>query len=223
MKLLGRVRAGLKPGVFKTGLLGATLLLSQALVSVAVATDAIEQFEQFVQTVPAATGRFSQYTIGPQGQTAKPQTGVFYFSRPGKFRWDVQKPYAQLVLSDGKSVYQYDPDLNQATVRTVGSALSSSPAAILFGQGKLLDAFVVTPLPDQDGLSWFRAVPKQPDAGLNQVDIGMLLGNPARLLLVDGFGQTTRVDFERLRAQSDFAPGTFSFTPPPGTQVVKVN
>jgi outer membrane lipoprotein carrier protein len=225
MTLLGRVRLGLKAAGFKTGVLGfgATLVLSQALASVAVAADAIKQFEQFVQTVPAATGRFSQYTIGPQGQTAKPQTGVFYFSRPGKFRWDVQKPYAQLVLSDGKSVYQYDPDLSQATVRAVGAAISSSPAAILFGQGKLLDGFVVTPLPDDDGLSWFRAVPKQPDAGLNQVDIGMLQGNPARLLLVDGFGQTTRVDFERLRAQSDFAPGTFSFTPPPGTQVVKVN
>jgi len=224
MKLLGCLKTGLKAGFF-----GVMLALSLAVASVtsvtsvAFAADAIAQFEQFVQTVPAATGRFSQYTVGPQGQTAKPQTGVFYFSRPGKFRWDVQKPYAQLVLSDGKSVYQYDPDLSQATVRAVDAAISSSPAAILFGHGKLLDAFVVTALPDADGMSWFRAVPKRPDAGLNQVDVGMLLGNPARLLLVDGFGQTTRVDFERLRAQSDFPAGTFIFTPPAGTQMVKVN
>lgn len=190
---------------------------------VALASDAVTQFEQFVKTVPAASGQFAQYTVGPQGQTGRAQTGVFQFSRPGKFRWEVQNPYAQLVLSDGKLVSQYDPDLNQATVRPVGTAIGSSPAAILFGEGRMSDQFVVSSLPDGDGLSWFRAVPKQPDAGLNQVDIGMRQGNPARLLLVDGFGQTTRVDLERLRAQSSFPSDTFTFTPPPGTQVVKVN
>lgn len=202
-------------------LLAVGLLCWQPLTGLA--ADAVREFEQFVQTVPAASGQFVQYTVGPQGQTGKAQSGVFQFSRPGQFRWEVQKPFAQLVLSDGQSVFQYDPDLNQATVRPVGVAISSSPAAILFGQGQIGDQFVVTPLPDSEGLSWFRAVPRKPDAGLNRVDIGMREGNPARLLLVDGFGQTTRVDFERLRAQSGFPADTFTLTVPPGTQVVKVN
>lgn len=186
------------------------------------ANQAIEQFEQFVQTVPAARGTFEQYTVGPDGQTGKAQSGVFAFDRPGKFRWDIQAPYPQQVASDGRTLYQHDPDLQQLTVRALDQSIGSSPAAILFGQGKLGDAFEVSGLPDEDGMAWLRAVPKRPDAGLTQVDIGMRQGRPARLLLVDGFGQTTRVDLLTLRAQSEFGAKEFVIEPPPGTDVIRM-
>jgi outer membrane lipoprotein carrier protein len=186
------------------------------------ASNALEQFELFVQTVPAARGTFTQYTVGPEGQTGRAQSGDFAFARPGQFRWDIQDPYAQQVVSDGKFLYQHDPDLQQLTVRALDQSIGSSPAAILFGQGQLQDAFEVTTLPDQDGMAWLRAVPKQPDAGLNQVDIGLSQGRPARLLLVDGFGQTTQVDLLTLRAQSGFGADEFTIEPPPGTDIVRV-
>ena len=187
------------------------------------ANPAQQAFEQFVQTVSAAKGQFSQYTVGPQGKTNLAQTGDFAFARPGQFRWDIREPYAQLVLSDGVNVFQYDPDLSQVSVRAAGAAMGSSPAAILFGTGDMTQAFEVTPLPDQDGLSWFRAVPRQPESGLNQLDIGMRAGNPARLLLLDGFGQTTQIDLSNIRAQSSFPQDTFQFKAPPKTDVIKLD
>lgn len=200
--------------------LSAGLLASQAS---AEENRALEAFNRFVQTVSAAKGEFSQYTVGPQGVTALAQSGEFAFARPGKFRWDISKPYAQLVVSNGSSIYQYDPDLNQVSVRTAAAAIGSSPAAILFGTGEIEDAFVISPLPYSDGLSWFRAEPKQPDSGLSQVDIGMQAGNPARLLLLDGFGQTTRIDLSKIRAQSSFTASTFEFEAPPDTDVVRID
>lgn len=190
--------------------------------TIAWANPAAEQFRQFVASFPAATGQFEQFTVTEQGQPRRAQGGSFAFQRPGKFRWEVEQPYAQLVVSDGKSVTQYDPDLRQATVRPVGAAIGSSPAAILFGDVKLDDAFNIEPLPESDGMEWLRATPKQPDSGLNRIDIGMFQGTPARLLLRDSFGQTTRIDLSRLRAQSSFTQETFGFVPPKGTDVVRV-
>jgi len=184
---------------------------------------ALDAFNIFVKTVSAAKGSFSQYTVGPQGETALAQSGEFAFARPGQFRWDIRQPYAQLVVSDGSTIHQYDPDLNQVSVRTAAAAIGSSPAAILFGTGEIEDAFEVSPLPDRDGLTWFRAEPKQPDAGLSQVDIGMQAGRPARLLLLDGFAQTTRIDLFDIRAQSSFPSDTFIFEAPPGTDVVRLD
>src|SRR5690606_32178295 len=123
--------------------------------------------------VKSATGGFTQSTVGPQGQTQQAQRGQFAFQRPGKFKWAVKQPYEQLVVSDGKQVYQYDPDLAQVTTREVDEAIGASPAAILFGSGKLEASFNVTGLPDKDGLAWLRAKPKNPDAGFAQVDIGL--------------------------------------------------
>ncbi len=191
--------------------------------SASMANPAQQAFERFVQTVSAAKGQFSQYTVGSQGETNLAQTGDFAFARPGQFRWDIREPYAQLVLSDGVNVYQYDPDLSQVSVRAAGAAMGSSPAAILFGTGDMSQAFEITPLPDQDGLAWFRAVPHQPDSGLNQLDIGMRAGNPARLLLLDGFGQVTQIDLSNIRAQSSFPRDTFEFKAPPNTDVIKLD
>ena len=88
---------------------------------------------RFRRQVNGATGSFSQYTVNAQGRTQPAQTGTFSFQRPGKFKWAVQKPYEQLVISDGAKVYQYDPDLLQVTERKVDAAIGTSPAAILFG------------------------------------------------------------------------------------------
>lgn len=187
------------------------------------ANPAQQAFEQFVQTVSAARGQFSQYTVGPEGQTSLAQSGDFSFARPGQFRWDILEPYAQLVLSDGQNVYQYDPDLSQVSVRSAAAAIGSSPAAILFGTSDMAQAFEISSLPDRDGLSWFRATPRQSDSGLNQIDIGMRAGNPARLLLVDGFGQTTQIDLTNIRAQSSFPKDTFQFKAPPNTDVVRLD
>jgi len=186
------------------------------------AQQALAEFELFVDTVAAARGTFSQSSISPDGQATQAQTGEFVFARPGRFRWDILQPHEQQVVSDGKTLYQYDPDLQQLTVRELDQSIGSSPAAILFGQGQLQEAFEVSELPPSDGMLWLRAVARQPDAGLSQVDIGMREGRPHRLLLLDGFGQTTQVELLTLRAQPGFGAEVFTIDTPPGTDVVRM-
>ena len=113
------------------------------------AATAQEQLAAFVSGVHSATGNFLQSTVGPQGQTRPAQSGRFTFERPGRFIWDVIQPYAQRIVSDGKEVFQFDPDLNQVTVRKVDQAIGASPASILFGNGSLDQAFDVTRADDQ--------------------------------------------------------------------------
>jgi len=186
------------------------------------AAGARDQLRSFVAQVSNATGSFSQYTVGQQGQTRPAQSGVFSFERPGKFKWAVQKPYEQLIVSDGKQVFQYDPDLAQVTVRAVDQAIGASPAAILFGSGTLEDAFEVADLPERDGLQWLRAMPRSADAGFARVDIGMRGDTPARIELLDAFGQTTRVELSDIRPNPGLPAEEFRFAPPEGVDVVRM-
>ena len=125
----------------------------------AAAASAQEQLRDFVGKVNGATGSFSQYTVNAQGRTQPAQTGTFSFQRPGKFKWAVQKPYEQLVISDGAKVYQYDPDLLQVTERKVDAAIGTSPAAILFGSGSLEQSFEVSALPSRT--AWTGCAPSR--------------------------------------------------------------
>ena len=52
--------------------------------------------------------------------------GTMQFSRPGKFRWEYDKPYEQLIVGDGGKLWIYDRDLNQVIVRKLDLALGYS-------------------------------------------------------------------------------------------------
>lgn len=186
-----------------------------------VGADASDHLRQFNQNVNSATGEFTQTTLTESGEpAAAQQQGTFSFERPGKFKWHVTLPYEQLTLSDGKKLYQYDPDLAQVIVRGIDESVGTSPAAILFGSGQLDDSFSVSSLPDSDGLSWLRAQPRSPDAGFAHVDMGFRDGMPERLLLLDSFGQTSRIDLQNMVTNLDLAAEEFEFTPPEGVDII---
>ena len=204
------------------GLLSAVLCAMCLLGGEATAASAQVQLQGFVSQVRAATGQFSQYTVGTQGQTKPAQSGQFAFQRPGQFKWDVLKPYAQQIVSDGQQLFQFDPDLNQVTVRKVDQAIGSSPAAILFGSGSLEQSFTVTALQDKEGLSWLRAKPRNGEAGFVHVDLGFSGGLPARIILLDAFGQSTHIELSGLVPNPTLAADAFRFVPPPGADVVRM-
>jgi len=198
------------------------IFLSMFVSGSVLAASAQEQLKSFVQQVQSATGSFLQTVVGPQGQTRRPQSGQFSFERPGRFKWDVVSPYAQLIVSDAQQVFQFDPDLNQVTVRKVDQAIGASPAAILFGTGELDKVFVVTAQPERDGISWLRAKPRNGDAGFVHLDLGMSEGLPVRVVLLDAFGQTTRVELSGIQRNPALPASTFQFVAPAGADVVRM-
>lgn len=185
-------------------------------------SDARTQLQRFVSDVRSASGTFTQQVTDAQGQQRAPQSGEFSFRRPGQFRWHTQKPYEQLVISDGKVLRQYDPDLAQVTERPVDQSIGASPAAILFGSGSLEESFELSSLPPRDDLLWLRARPRGGDAGFAHVDIGFAEGMPRRLELLDAFGQTTRIGLADISANPVLPADAFTFEAPPDVDVVKM-
>ncbi|TAM86672.1 MAG: outer membrane lipoprotein carrier protein LolA [Candidimonas sp.] len=183
-----------------------------------------DQLRQFVATVSVATGAFTQQTLGAPGSPGKvkpPESGLFAFRRPGRFRWEVKQPFEQLIVSNGATVFQYDPDLDQVIERDVSKSIGASPAAILFGSGSLDTAFITTPLPDKDGLQWLRAAPRsKADAGFVHVDLGFRDNRPVRLELLDSFGQVTRIELSNIQTNPQMSADAFTFTLPKGVTVV---
>lgn len=197
---------------------GAVLLMASS--SLIHAQTATKQLRDFVQHVHAASGNFSQRTVDAQGKERPEQSGEFAFKRPGQFKWQVLRPYEQLVLSDGKQLYQYDPDLNQLTQRGVDAAIGASPAAILFGSGQLDQSFDLKERPDTENLQWLRATPKGNDAGFDYVDIGFMDAQPTKLILLDAFGQKTLIELSNMKTNVTFKDNDFRFIPPADVDVV---
>jgi outer membrane lipoprotein carrier protein len=179
----------------------------------------IDQFRAFLETTKHARGSFSQSVAARSGHKPQQSAGFFAFARPGKFRWSYEKPYQQLLVSDGKKLWSYDPDLNQVTVRKLGDALGSSPAALLAGDG-LEDNFVLTDGGTVDGFEFVEATPKAKEGTFERVRIGFKDKLPRVMEVHDNFGQTTTLLLNQFEVNVSLPADTFRFTPPKGADVV---
>lgn len=200
----------------------ALVLLSLVPTLSAAASQAADQLRAFIRTVPAAQGQFTQQTQDASGRTQSLQSGSFIFRRPGQFRWDVAAPYEQQIVSDGKKIYQYDPDLAQVTLRDVDESIGTSPAAILFGTASLEHSFELSEQGQREGLDWLRAKPLSADAGFAYVDIGFANGKPKRLILKDAFDQSTHIEFTQITVNPQLKADVFTFTVPAGVDLVQM-
>ena len=198
------------------------LLLSLAAAGLAQAS-ALEQFKSFVAASKSARGEFTQHQVkkNANSKASAPSSGTFVFARPGKFIWTYTKPYDQVLQADGEQLYIYDKDLNQVTVKKLGDALGSSPAAILFGSNDLEKNFTLSEAAARDGLEWLDAKPKAKDTAFEQISIGLRNGTPEAMELRDAFGQTSVLAFKKFEKNPSLGAQQFKFEMPKGADVIK--
>ncbi|MEO1765941.1 outer membrane lipoprotein chaperone LolA [Thiobacter aerophilum] len=181
---------------------------------------AIDSLRAFVRETQSARAQFSQVVLDRAGQPRQQAAGVMVFARPGRFRWTYDKPYEQVIVGDGAKLWVYDKDLEQVTVKPLGEALGSSPAALLAGDNEIEKFFTLREAGSRDGLAWLEAVPKSRDTAFEQIRMGFA-GNGLRVMeLKDSFGNRTVIRFEHLERNPRLDPQLFRFTPPKGVDVI---
>jgi len=180
----------------------------------------IEMLKSFLQQATSGRARFAQIVVDKNLKQLQQATGVMEFERPGKFRWEYDKPYEQTIVGDGSKLWIYDKDLNQVTVRSIDQALGSSPAALLSGSNEIEKNYDLTNLGSQEGLDWIEAVPKAKENSFERVRLGFGAHGLEAMELHDQFGQTTVIRFTALERNPEFPPGTFKFVPPKGADVI---
>ena len=181
----------------------------------------LDDFLAFNSASKTATARFEQQVLDRGGKVVERASGTFTFQRPGKFRWAYEKPHEQVLVGDGVKLWIYDPDLKQVTVKQIGKAISSTPAALLAGKDDITALFTLRDAGTADGLSWVEATPKAQDTGFERVRLGLQGKTLAAMELHDQLGGRTLLRFTDLKANAPVPADAFRFTPPPGADVME--
>jgi outer membrane lipoprotein carrier protein len=194
-------------------------ILGQMLVAGALASPTSE-VEKYLDGLATWSADFTQTIDDGHGKVTRSAAGKLYLQKPGRFRWDYADPSEQLILADGKQIWFYDKDLQQANVRGMDASLANTPAVLLSGGGSLASQFDVTSLPPSDGLQWYQLVPKHADTDFQLVRIGFRNGDLASMFLADKLNQITQLTFSNSKRNAKFAADLFTFVPPPGVDVI---
>lgn len=195
-------------------------LLALALLPALAQAGAIDQLHDFLKNTRSFKADFSQALLAKNGRKPQQSSGTVAVARPGKLRWEIAKPYPQLVVGDGERFWIHDPELQQVTVRKADKALGASPAALLSGSNDLERNFNLREAGEADGLAWVEATPKSGDSGFERVRLGFAGADLQAMELFDSFGQTTLVRFSRIERNPNLPAATFKFTPPAGADVI---
>ena len=194
-------------------------LAAFCLVSGSAWADSVADLKSWLRETRTLKADFAQSSAGGIGG-GKSQ-GTMAISRPGKFRWSINKPYTQLMVGDGSRIWLYDPELKQVIVRKSEKALGGTPSALLAGDNDAEQRFTFKADGEHAGAEWVIAEPKQNDTGFVRIRIG-LAGNELKgMVLEDSFGQVTTLVFSNVVRNGDAPASLFRFTPPAGADVLK--
>lgn len=184
------------------------------------ATGARVRLDAFAHGLHALRGDFSQTVYDSHGNITGSSQGVLALEAPRLFRWQVTKPYKQLIVADGKKVWIYEPDLQQVTVRDQGAQEAHSPLTVLTDLSQLDSEFKASDVGTRDGLEWLRLVSRSQDPQFDYAEIGFDASGPRRMVFKDTIGNRTEIAFSEWQRNPSLPADTFTFVPPKGTDVV---
>ncbi len=146
--------------------------------------------------------------------------GLMKVERPGKFYWQTTSPSKQTIVTSGRTVWIYDPDLQQAVRQSLDEQVANTPALLLSGNTQqIMNAYKIT-MPDA-AKTYYTLYPKQKDGAFQSLTISFGVKNaPTLMILKDSLGQTTTIRFNDVKVNAAIPAATFNFVPPKGTDVI---
>lgn len=184
------------------------------------ADSGIERLQTFSSQLKTLRANFVQSLYDQQQKVVQTTEGSVLLQRPGRFRWDYQKPYLQQIISDGANLWIYDTDLAQVTVKPFDNALGAAPIGLLSENRPLAEDFNLKELGPRENLLWVELEPKVKDTDFTIIYLGMDEAGMRVMELRDTFGQVTQIQFKDTQLNTDIAADTFMFVPPAGVDVI---
>jgi len=150
--------------------------------------------------------------------------GVVYFKKPGKMRWNYQKPVKQEIISDGKNLWNYRPEDKQVVVSPMTQAFQTkAPSIFLAGIGNLQKDFQARwgKEPSSGENYALELFPREDQGGLEK--LSLLVDRESFKILEarmqDLMGNVTQIRFSKIQFDNHLSDSLFTFTPPQGVEV----
>ncbi|WP_168014855.1 outer membrane lipoprotein chaperone LolA [Halomonas salinarum] len=187
----------------------------------ALADAGAERLTQLLEPINTYQADFEQQILDGSGQRLQQASGRMWLSRPGRFRWEVESPYRQEVVSDGDDVYLHDPDLEQVTVQPLDTRVTHTPALLLSGSVDELTANYDVERRQQGTAETFTLDPRSPDTLFEELQLTFYSEELGMLQMTDSTGQRTAIDFGNVEQNANIDEARFNFQIPDGVDVIR--
>ncbi|MBU2964383.1 outer membrane lipoprotein chaperone LolA [Amphritea sp. 2_MG-2023] len=180
-----------------------------------------DRLNSLLATFDSFSADFDQVSGSDDSRRIESSKGTLLLAKPNRFRWIAKQPFPQTLVSDGETLWIYDPDLEQATERKVSEGDSGVPALILNGQiEQLKSQYKIRLLQEKTDSQLFELLPLKETEVFTRIRLLFTDGVIKELQMEDSLGQKTSILFQNQKLNPEYQEDTFTFTPPEGTDVI---
>lgn len=192
--------------------------------AVANTRQAVEELQERLGLIQSFSSRFVQLTQDNLGNTLQSVEGYLQVAKPGKLRWKTEGIYEQLVVSDGASIWIYDADLEQVSIKDMDNRLSETPALLLGGDVSAIDDDFIISKITSDSSVLYVLQPKDTRQLFDALELRFNTTGKKELLtemvIRDASGQITQINFTNVEYNPEFNKALFEFKIPDGVDVI---
>lgn len=181
---------------------------------------AVQRLTVLLDKAQTMTGRFSQLTLDGTGTQLQETSGELALKRPGLFRWHTDAPQEQLLVSNGKKVWLYDPDLMQVTIQSLDQRMTHTPALLLSGDASKISENFEISFKEAGEVVDFMLKPKSKDTLFDNLRLSFRRGVINDMQLIDAVGQRTNILFLSVKMNEKLDASQFDFEVPKGADVI---
>lgn len=185
----------------------------------------VARVQKYYDATRDLRARFEQQMDSPSRAPSK-ASGEVWLKKPGKMRWDYARPEKKLMVSDGSTLWVYEPEDEQAYKQDLKGNALPAQVSFLLGEGRLDKEFDAS-FTKLDGLGGdevaLKLVPKTGTAAYRYLVfvVDGKSGQVKQTLIYDQQGGTNRLSFVEVQQNKGVSDDKFKFAPPAGTHILK--
>lgn len=181
---------------------------------------ALQKLGARLEPLAVLQAQFVQTVSDDKNKVLQTSEGTLAVKRVNRLRWETTAPYAYLIVTDGKVLWRYDRDLEQATRQPFDGELANAPALILSGDMARIRAHYDVTWEQGSAGDWFKLQPKAAKPLFRELKLLFSAAGLAELDLVDNLAQRTEIRFSKVVANAALPDALFTFSPPTGVDVI---
>lgn len=190
-----------------------------ALIGPAYADKAIDdnksQLQSKIKQLTTFAADFKQKVIDVDGKPVMEGKGTVQLSHPSLIRWHAMEPDENLMISDGKTLWIYNIDLEQVTAADAKRAIDSTPFALLASTDEQLWANYTV---SRQGEAYV-ILPKEPSGQVAKLMVFFDQDKFSKLVIEDVSKQKSEFTFVKVKTNQSVAKSQFLFTVPEGVEL----
>ncbi|MBT4838129.1 MAG: outer membrane lipoprotein chaperone LolA [Methylococcales bacterium] len=180
----------------------------------------LEHLQTLLNQLKTYQTDFEQVITNSEHSVIEKSKGKFTVKRPGKFFWQYTSPYEQKIIADGETLFIYDIDLDQVTLKNQTGVLHGTPASLLSYQSPVKQNFIVDLESKQGNNYWISLKPKKEESGFEKLMLTFSKDKLIEMDILDQLGQMTHFKFTNIINNPEIGDAFFQIKIPEGVDVL---